>query len=125
MKPTAQRLSEVYCRPNTEKECKMLGIDKSNIGYDIVKSIFSNGLATEINTVRTQIPVSQFIDLIQDVICAWRLDADNYNPYSLCKDVDVQIDNGVVWLYHKEGSDRINTNVKTYTDLISLISLLK
>ena len=124
MKTTAQRLSEVFCRPTTEGECKLLGIEKVNIGYDICQS-WRGGLARYIDKGRTQIPVSRFIDLIQDAICAWRLEADNYNPYSLCKDVDVQIDNGVVWLYHKEGSDIINTNVKTYTDLISLISLLK
>jgi len=75
--------------------------------------------------VMSEIPVPQFIDLMTDSIPQWRLDADNYNPYNLCRAVDVYIDNGVVWMHHKEGSERMNTNVKTYTDLISLVDLFK
>jgi len=132
MKPTAQRLSEVYCRPTTEGECKLLGIEKVNIGYDICQS-WRGGLARYIDKGRTQIPVSRFIDLIQDAICAWRLEQDGFKVsgddriFSMNAHTDVFVTDYGIFMRARDRSDEVEVwcnGVKTYTQLLTLIELI-
>ena len=128
MKTTAQRLSEVYCRPTNEREWNML--PDRNLWCRNENAVF--GLIDfEKQKVKgkTEIPAQHFIDLIEDNIVAWRLVEDaierggtketariiyvnQYHIISVKKDMAVEL-NGRP------------TNLKTYSDLLTLICLLK
>jgi hypothetical protein len=145
MKTTAQRLSEVYCRTTTRKKMHEVisSVDES-VGFGSYcglpnsdSEMFfyyseSDGYVRVENKKpdRAEIPVQHFIDLIEDKIVAWRLVEDGFevseygytfksvyvhNPDPVTKIfVDVETENDAVPF----------TNVKTYTDLLTLIRLL-
>jgi hypothetical protein len=145
MKTTAERLSEVYCRTTTRKKMHEVisSVDES-VGFGSYcglpnsdSEMFfyyseSDGYVRVENKKpdRAEIPVQQFIDLIEDKIVAWRLVEDGFevseygytfksvyvhNPDPVTKIfVDVETENDAVPF----------TNVKTYTDLLTLIRLL-
>jgi hypothetical protein len=136
-------LHNTYCKPNIEEWEKITALLKSIEKYywrkyDNDGNCFlhddtvylSNGTIGDWNT-RTEIPVQHFIDLIEDKIVAWRLVEDGFevseygytfksvyvhNPDPVTKIfVDVETENDAVPF----------TNVKTYSDLLTLIRLLK
>jgi hypothetical protein len=145
MKTTAQRLSEVYCRTTTRKKMHEVisSVDES-VGFGSYcglpnsdSEMFfyyseSDGYVRVENKKpdRAEIPVQHFIDLIEDKIVAWRLVEDGFevseygytfksvyvhNPDPVTKIfVDVETENDAVPF----------TNVKTYSDLLTLIRLL-
>jgi hypothetical protein len=132
MKTTAERLSEVYCLPKGAKEWGMFGLIDIGTNY-AVWSVDGKATVTDCNLPElfTQIPIQNFIDLIEDKIVAWRLVEDGFevseygytfksvyvhNPDPVTKIfVDVETENDAVPF----------TNVKTYSDLLTLIRLLK
>jgi hypothetical protein len=132
MKTTAQRLSEVYCLPKGAKEWGMFGLIDIGTNY-AVWSVDGKATVTDCNLPElfTQIPVQHFIDLMEDNIVAWRLVEDGFvnthYGYRLnmilvthpdpATGVQVEIDNDM--------PVTISANCKTYTDLITLINLLK
>jgi hypothetical protein len=79
----------------------------------------------------TQIPVQHFIDLIEDKIVAWRLVEDGFeiSEYGYTfKNVYVHnpdIVTGICVDVETENDALPFTNVKTYTDLLTLIRFLK
>jgi hypothetical protein len=145
MKTTAERLSEVYCRTTTRKKMHEVisSVDES-VGFGSYcglpnsdSEMFfyyseSDGYVRVENKKpdRAEIPVQHFIDLIEDKIVAWRLVEDGFevseygytfksvyvhNPDPVTKIfVDVETENDAVPF----------TNVKTYSDLLTLIRLL-
>jgi hypothetical protein len=131
MKTTAERLSEVYCLPKGAKEWGMFGLIDIGTNY-AVWSVDGKATVTDCNLPElfTQIPIQNFIDLIEDKIVAWRLVEDGFevseygytfksvyvhNPDPVTKIfVDVETENDAVPF----------TNVKTYSDLLTLIRLL-
>lgn len=131
MKPTAQRLSEVFCRPTTEGEWDELDIQNPFDRKEFPFVMMQGSTAWQVNYTfnRTQIPVSKFIDLIKDAICAWRLESDGFLISAKPKDCYyaehitplILIDERCVVFV---GNVK-RRNIKTYTDLITLITLLK
>jgi len=132
MKSTAQRLGEVYCVLKSDEDAKTIfSVDSAYLMHSPEtwgkgdKVMVTDGmLGVWYNSTRTEIPVPHFIDLMHDRIAPWRLEEDGFNSYKVCTDVEVQVDNGKVWMYHKDGSEIINTQCKTYTDLLTLIRLI-
>ncbi len=61
MKSTRERLSEVYCIPLTKDECWRLGVHFIYVGVKICQG-WDGKLAQYIDSNRTEIPVSHFID---------------------------------------------------------------
>jgi hypothetical protein len=140
MKSTAERLSESYCRPRTVEERKALldaarnvsrfVFDENPTWPEFSKSANGNAYGftySEADNDRTEIPVSHFIDLLNDAIDApWRLLDDGFNVsakegyYTGHSSSLVFVDRrGVVWL-----NNRKLNNVTTYTDLLTLIRLI-
>jgi hypothetical protein len=146
MKSTQERLSEVYCRPKTKEEwtqvasVKKLGRrfcnqqDAVSFWIDGDKGVVSDAVPFD----RTEIPVSHFIDLLNDGIVQWRLEEDGFTETDLetCLGYDFALPNGVTIQVTQcldvaviEG-DGLSRNVilfqgcKTYTDLLTLIRLI-
>jgi hypothetical protein len=144
-------LHNTYCKPNIEEWEKITALLKSIEKYywrkyDNDGNCFlhddtvylSNGTIGDWNT-RTEIPVQHFIDLIEDTIVAWRLEDDFFiqqNGDELTRDfqksakdceVEVMFEDG--WFQDvriiSKSFDYIDTNCKTYSDLLTLIRLLK
>jgi hypothetical protein len=146
MRTTAERLSEVYCKTTTYKKMReVIGSLDESVGFGSYcglpnsdSEMFfyyseSDGYVRVENKKpnRAEIPVQNFIDLIEDKIVAWRLVEDGFevseygytfksvyvhNPDPVTKIfVDVETENDAVPF----------TNVKTYSDLLTLIRLLK
>jgi hypothetical protein len=145
MRTTAERLSEVYCKTTTRKKMReVIGSLDESVGFGSYcglpnsdSEMFfyyseSDGYVRVENKKpnRAEIPVQNFIDLIEDKIVAWRLVEDGFevseygytfksvyvhNPDPVTKIfVDVETENDAVPF----------TNVKTYSDLLTLIRLL-
>ena len=137
MKSTQERLNKSYCRPTTEEEWAKFTVSRfTSLGYastyvyfyndpdlDMVQRIKSD---TWIPSGLTEIPVSHFIDLLNDSIVPWRLEEDGFD-----------IQDGITYFETVAGSFRIEANgevshivtgrtanVDTYTDLLTLIRLI-
>ncbi len=135
---TAQRLSEVYCLPKGAKEWDMFGLIDIGTNY-AVWSVDGKATVTDCNLPElfTQIPVQHFIDLIEDKIVAWRLVEDGFeyassrNDYYylsnvLYKGIDVKVDAISNEVKLVKGINEIAfEGCKNYSDLITLIDLLK
>ena len=143
-------LHNTYCKPNIEEWEKITALLKSIEKYywrkyDNDGNCFlhddtvylSNGTIGDWNT-RTEIPVQHFIDLIEDKIVAWRLEEDGFGRMSPDADrYEYEIDpannrslmvkcDGEVWLsiFVFGNEVRHPCNVKTYTQLLTLIELI-
>jgi hypothetical protein len=150
MKSTAERLSEVYCKTTTYKKMReVIGSCDESVGFGSYcglpnsdSEMFfyyseSDGYVRVENNKPdcTKIPVQHFIDLLKDNIAAWRLEEDGFNffmgkfPYyefhprkriklswsETTKDsgVALELPDDAEWL-----------NIKTYTQLLTLIELI-
>jgi hypothetical protein len=143
MKTTQERLSEVYCVIKSDEDATALfNIDCAYLMHYPEtwvkgdKVMVTDGmLGVWYNSTRTEIPVSHFIDLLNDSIVPWRLGDDGFVchenggfpwwSFDFTKDDSdfcIQFLNNTirVWV----NSELIKTNVKTYTDLITLIRLI-
>jgi len=88
------------------------------------------GIGLFLRDNRTEIPIQNFIDLIEDKIVAWRLVEDGFKKpdyrYMLyLKDIEIQVDKHFeVFLQDNNDCKIYFENVKTYSDLLTLIRLL-
>jgi hypothetical protein len=131
MKTTAQRLSEVYCRPKGEKEWGMFGLIDIGTNY-AVWSVDGVATVTDCNLPElfTEIPVQHFIDLIENRIVAWRLAEDGFKKQGYgyifyLKDIEILLDKHFeVYLQDNNDCEMYFDGCKTYTDLLTLIRLL-
>ena len=79
MKTTAQRLSEVYCRPNNSEWVDLIGYvpNRDTATYAVYDGELRVIDANESEvTYLTEVQSSHFIDLLQDKIVPWRLEED-------------------------------------------------
>jgi hypothetical protein len=124
MKTTEQRLSEVYCRPTTQEEWDLFGLINLK-GHQVMVLAGEPTLVKGDFPNRTEIPVTHFQDLLNDSIVAWRLIEDDFvscniglmtyvGPFR----IKVGIDGGA----YLDGTHL--PNVKTYTQLLTLIELI-
>jgi hypothetical protein len=134
MKTTAQRLSEVYCRPTTEEEWAQFGYFPSI--YCLYISSISGHIQLTDNdwaeSNRSEIPVQHFQDLRNDSIVGWRLEEDGFVENRKIRHL-LLIDD-VVGIYiavnHSHVSLWVIDNpcymrgIKTYTQLINLIEMI-
>jgi hypothetical protein len=147
MKTTAERLSEVYCRPTNEAEWDLcLKVSSPNLnlkmsvnyalGYVLTYKRKSSFFDNE-SKGKIQIPVQHFIDLIEDKIVDWRLVEDGFVKTLIDEDCDLYtLKNNncdvCIYIYYdgtfevwlQDEFTEIRMNVKTYTDLLTLIRLL-
>jgi hypothetical protein len=129
MKTTAQRLREVYCKPKTQQEWDLIKlynpVDEFCVEYIKRRKRYSS----KPKSSKTEISVSYFIDLIEDKIVAWRLVEDGFDSPKPESELTLDTCKIVVWNESDIDIDKdgklIPVNVKTYTDLITLINLLK
>jgi len=148
MKTTAERLSEVYCRPTVEQGIRMLNYNEwtDEARSDLKKRISCEPFVVFLNGNRfafrfgksisdaiegkNEIPQSHFIDLIEDKIVEWRLVEDGFENteygYRLNLILVVHPDpsTGLQVEIDNDMPVTISTNCKTYTDLLTLIRLL-
>ena len=139
-------LDNTYCKPNIEEWEKITALLKSIEKYywrkyDNDGNCFlhddtvylSNGTIGDWNT-RTEIPVQHFIDLIEDTIVAWRLVEDGFENkyafeyvYKIGVHTDLYVTPNDYFIRGRYNSDEvdISVNLKTYSDLLTLIRLLK
>ena len=131
MKSTQERLSQVYCVPKTANNwINLLGFDQSGHA-EFCKYSNNLGAIPSDNTIgrTTEIPVSHFIDLLNDSIVAWRLEEDGFDvsrlPY--LKHIQGQWDEHIIGVTETGKFVFIHgkqMNVTTYTDLLTLIRLI-
>jgi hypothetical protein len=83
---------------------------------------------------RTEISVQQFIDLVEDRIVQWRLVEDGFENkyafdyvYKVGVHTDLYITPNYYFIRGRYNSDEVDiyVNLKTYSDLLTLIRLLK
>lgn len=135
MKTTAKRLSEVYCIPKIDADCWALGIGKPAIGLPLIgdkTGTWTRHVKQVIN--RTDIAVSQFIDLMGDSISPWRLIEDGFEDRSAMgfRELRLAINESEGHYIEVRGSvsllvngEVIKTNATTYTDIINLYNLVR
>jgi hypothetical protein len=155
MKSTEERLSEVYCRPKTEDEwvtifsAKKMDRESSlahryiEMKYDLAY-VVSDGVLLPLNggamwahkrqmSMRTEIPVQHFLDLLNDSIVAWRLEEIgfidelmNSNLYSLeVLDVTIFVNIAIDEIDIQIGDEQSQPlNLPTFTKLITFIDAL-
>jgi len=154
MKSTAERLSESYCMPKTKEEWEAIsiyfldeieyygGVSEWKQDFERCGSVFffysdnyGGILYSSSGNDRTEIPVSHFIDLLNDAIDApWRLLDDGFEKEDDCDGftlerkgckilVGIFLDGSVVVNLGVEYSV-VNTTVSNYTDLLTLIRLI-
>jgi len=144
MKTTAQRLSEVYCRPTNEAEW-VKSIPWLNGDYmlsDIAKTSFlafgDGTISKDPQEGMVEIPVQHFIDLMEDNIVAWRLVEDGFIKTVINKHCDLYtLKNNncdvCIYIYYdgtfevwlQDEFTEIRMNIKTYSDLLTLIRFMK
>ena len=147
MKTTAQRLSEVYCKPKSHEDWDAIypkatwmgqyPSSHSHVCYEDTGKYLAS--YPNENASRTEIPVQHFIDLIEDKIVVWRLLEDGFvkgeldfrEDYYLEDEeglavISVRIDaHKGVTIYQGSKNSVTLYGVKTYTDLLTLIRILK
>lgn len=138
-------LDNTYCIPNIEEWEKNISLLKSIEKYWWRKYddgncflhdntvYLSNGTIGDWNT-RTEIPVQQFIDLIEDKICKWRLEEVGFMsaPCSGKTCYAFFVKESKVWVMEYEKVSIQNGNgqhvpfegIKTFTDIQKLIHLM-
>jgi hypothetical protein len=145
MKSTAKRLSESYCRPKTKEEWEAISIyfldeieyyggvsewkqDFERCGY--VFFFYSDNyggiLYSSSGNDRTEIPVSNFIDLMNDSIVSWRLEEDGFDFYVahyVINELGILVYPNDVFPVYTTCMDEPWKGIKTYTDLLTLIRL--
>jgi len=149
MKTTAQRLSEVFCRPKTEEEWNVLIGYKPHKHATICKysETFGAVESDHVSEGMTEIPVTHFDDLTKDKIASWRLEEDGIKCVGFSTDggssmhglnltdkasalmVRFPIDGShpVIRLgqFDEEKFNQVTfKGCKTYTDLLTLIKLI-
>ena len=147
MKSTAERLGESYCKPQTEGECKSLGIGSDNIGTEVCMG-WKGVLVRYIDAGRTKIPAPHFHDQLHDRIAPWRLEEDGIKHVGIAADGGSILygmnlpdkHSAVMVKFPHNGStpelkitelsrggrdyDEVSfKGVKTYTDLLTLLKL--
>jgi len=131
MKSTAERLREVYCVLKSDEDaitvfsvdCAYLMHYPETWGKGDKVMVTDGMLGVWYNSTRTEIPVSHFIDLLNDSIVPWRLEEDGFfaiaGIYSITHEIDFDPRSKVISVC---GVPR--DNIKTYTDLLTLIRLI-
>ena len=146
MKTTAQRLSEVYCRPKTDEWEEVLTWDEHLtkslpiVSWDWAMDGKCYPISRNENhhtlKDRTEIPVTHFIDLLQDKIAQWRLEEDRLLWHSSINQYVISIGSKRYHVTSPPISNTVKVDVwsgdisitadgcKTYTDLLTLIKLI-
>lgn len=139
MKTTAQRLSEVYCRPNNSEWVDLIGYvpNRDTATYAVYDGELGVIDANESEvTYLTEVQSSHFIDLLQDKIVPWRLEEDGFSHNTPMIEVASYPMGNITVCFH-EGNvsvildpndspwhSHICKGCKTYTDLLTLIKLI-
>jgi hypothetical protein len=134
MKTTAQRLSEVYCRPNNSEWVDLIGYvpNRDTATYAVYDGELGVIDANESEvTYLTEVQSSHFIDLLQDNIAPWRLEQDGFSHNTPMIEV-VSYPMGNITVCFHEGNvsvildpndspwhSHICKGCKTYSDLIT------
>ena len=143
MKTTQERLSEVYCVLKSDEEatavfhvdCAYLMHYPETWGKGDKVMVTDGMLGVWYNSTRTEIPVSHFIDLLNDSIVPWRLEEDGFkstpwidaNQYEIAlpKSKSVTVFKGQVTAWDDIKNSEIDMDgITTYTDLLTLIRLI-
>lgn len=140
-------LDNTYCRPTTEADVSTLvNIDCAYLKHYPEQFLVNDKImivdgmmGVWFNSTRTEIPVQHFIDLLEDRICAWRLEDEFFiqqNGDELTRDFQKSCKDCEVEIMFEDGHfqdvriisksfDYIDTNIQTFTDLLTLIRFLK
>ena len=129
-------LENTYCRPTTEAEWDLL--PNRDLWCRNENAVFGAiDFSKQKVSGKTEIPVQQFIDLIEDRIVPWRLEevGFEYNEYrgkvlsELSKYITTENENHCIDFDPNDGIVKVNLNgfegIKTFTDLLTLIRFLK
>jgi hypothetical protein len=82
---------------------------------------------------RTEIPVPHFTDLLRDTIAPWRLAEDGFKAYAdghmynINVHTDLHIGAYGIYIRARDAGEEVEidlNNIKTYTDLLTLIRLI-
>ena len=134
MKTTAQRLSEVYCRPNNSEWVDLIGYvpNRDTATYAVYDGELGVIDANESEvTYLTEVQSSHFIDLLQDKIAQWRLEEGGFSHNTPMIEVASYPMGNITVCFH-EGNvsvildpndspwhSHICKGCKTYSDLIT------
>ena len=130
-------LENTYCRPTKEAEWDLVCPTRQYIEGRVVFTVAGEPMPHIEPYYLTEIPVQQFIDLLEDRIVPWRLKeiGFEYNEYrgkvlsELSKYITTENENHCIDFDPNDGIVKVNLNgfegVETFTDLLTLIRFLK
>lgn len=120
-------LDNTYCRPTTEAEFNLVCPTRQYIEGRVVFTVAGEPMPHIEPYYLTEIPVQQFIDLLEDRIVPWRLEEVGFEKAIEIYFYEIGISNIA---FYPEGRVTFGTpeqdfNIKTFTDLLTLIRFLK
>ena len=119
-------LDNTYCRPTTEAEWDLL--PNRDLWCRNENAVFGAiDFSKQKVSGKTEIPVQHFIDLLEDRIVPWRLEEVGFEKAIEIYFYEIGISNIA---FYPEGRVTFGTpeqdfNIKTFTDLLTLIRFLK
>ena len=119
-------LDNTYCRPTTEAEWDLL--PNRDLWCRNENAVFGAiDFSKQKVSGKTEISVQQFIDLLEDRIVPWRLEEVGFEKAIEIYFYEIGISNIA---FYPEGRVTFGTpeqdfNIKTFTDLLTLIRFLK
>ena len=126
-------LENTYCKPTTEKEWDLL--PNRDLWCRNEDAVFGAiDFRKQKVSGKTEIPVQHFIDLLEDKIVPWRLVENGFENkyssdyvYAIDFRTDLYITPNYNFIRGHYNSDEVDIpiNIKTLTDLLTLIKFLK
>ena len=119
-------LDNTYCKPTTEAEWDLL--PNRDLWCRNENAVFGAiDFSKQKVSGKTEIPVQHFIDLLEDRIVPWRLEEVGFEKAIEIYFYEIGISNIA---FYPEGRVTFGTpeqdfNIKTFTDLLTLIRFLK
>jgi hypothetical protein len=148
MKSTAERFRESYCTAKSEDETHAVNeASRENKGWCVYEwegkwayfegedgdEYIEDGSIKDELSCRTEITVPHFTDLLRDTIAPWRLAEDGFKAYAdghmynINVHTDLHIGAYGIYIRARDAGEEVEidlNNIKTYTDLLTLIRLI-
>lgn len=132
------RIEDVYCVPKTEEDLNYFGCSKgvhikwsepSFKGHSGLSYHYKEVLGVDMGS-RTEIPVDQFLDLLNDKIADWRLlevgfkSVDGKFPYYSLRNNSIELSWSKIGVAIEIGNEATWLKITTFTELLRQMKFL-
>jgi hypothetical protein len=122
-------LENSYCRPKNEAEWKLIGLYNPIQPFCVEHIKGRKRYSSRPKKTKTEIPIQQFIDLLEDRMATWRLiEAGFENKVLDYYDISIQKSERKWHISVRNNEVTLNgelINIANHTDLLTLIRFLK